>query len=619
MSSRRFFISLFPFVILFLVDVGSVKAEDQSSTFLNEEAYQKLKQGNYETAYQISVQALSQAKAENQPIEQARALSNLASNLSYLGDKEKALSLYSESLETSRQENDLFGTNRALNNIASIYYDLEDPDETLKYRQLQLENSLASNDIEDLLIAYIGLTQAYSLKLNLGDAKHYANLARQSLVNHPNPFLEIYVLLSESEIEEIQKDYDKAISLMNNAVFIAESNDFHGLTVSARANIVQYYLKQKKYAEAIRVGNETLVKAQEIKHQTKIIQLNKLLSEAYQAIGNFEQALHHYKKLKSVNERIIDEKVRLLGEVTKIERQVFEKEEQLIKMVKDQKILSLMLDKQKQNQLIWAAIASAVFILLFFIYYRLNSEKEIHRQKSLNKRLEELDVIKDRVLTNTSHELRTPLNGIIGLSEIIIKDEQSGLSEPTIHSLRLIKSSGEQLARVINDILELSKLKSNKLTIVNTRFNLNELINDVVAVCSPQANQKLLRVTYREIDNAVIAQDRGRLQQVLFNVIGNSVKFTENGDIDVVVDIKNGEIEIIVNDTGIGIPLEKQERIFEGFEQVDIGNNRRQSGSGLGLAISRGISEAIGGELTLTSTLGKGTSVKVLIPNISVS
>lgn len=589
---------------------------EQPASSLNKNAYQKLQQGDYELAYQISIQALHQSKVENNRKEEARALSNLASNLYYFGDREKALTLYCDSLEISKEDNDLVGINRALNNIANIYFDLSDYTETQKYRELQLANSLLSGDITDQLTAHIAFSQNYSYQKKFVEAKQSADHARNLLEISPNKFMEIYLLMTEALIDELQQKYSQPIELVSRANVIAVENNFEGLVISTNANLVEYYLYEKKFAEAIKLGVDTLRDAKKAVHKNKVLQLHKSLSEAYKAIGQFETALYHLTEVNLLNSSIVGEKIRVLSEVTKIDRQMAEKEEQLIQITKDQEIMSLSLEKQKQSQIIWVAVISTLFMLIFLLYYRRNSNRELLRQKEVNRQLEELDRVKDRVLTNTSHELRTPLNGIIGLSEIIIHDEEKKLSESTLKSIKLIKSSGEQLSLVINDILELSKLKSSKLTIVKSEFDLRELINDVVDVCESQSDLCEPVITKQEIENThFIFQDRNRMQQILFNIIGNAVKFTNSGTINISAKVTEAVITIVVSDTGIGIPDDKQERIFEGFEQVDSSNNRSRSGSGLGLAISRGIAEALGGELTLVSKLGLGTTVKLIVPN----
>ena len=589
--------------------------ETLSAKELNETAYIKFQQGDYQASYGLSAKALVKAKAEKNRKEKARAFSNIASNLRYFGEAEKALEFYSQSLNESTEIDDYEGINRALNNLASVYSDIGDRNEEKKFRQRQLETSFLTDDITDQIIAYIGLAQHQLYLKQISSATDYLNKARTALIEKADPFLEIYVLLTESDISAANDDLENAISLNEQAYQLAKENKYQGLELSSKTNIVEYYLKQNKLALAIEEAEKLLIQSKAIRLQTKTLQLHNILNQAYESLADYKNALYHQRQANQVEQQLSGQKVRFLGEITKIDRQVLQQQEKLVELEKDQQIMALKLKQQKQNQFIWIVIAILIFGISFFLYYRHTSRKEILRQRKLNQRLEELDKVKDRVLTNTSHELRTPLNGIIGLSDVIIKDEDNKFSESTLNCLKLIRSSGEQLALVINDILELSKLKNSSLTIVKSKFDLQELIRDVIAVCQPNISGKDISIENRnDGEKTLVFLDRGRVQQVLFNIIGNAIKFTDNGKIEIQCEIDAEQLKINVHDTGKGIPAENLERIFEGFEQVDAGNSREQPGTGLGLAITKGIVEAMGGSIELTSKLGIGTQVYIVLP-----
>ncbi len=582
---------------------------------LNAKAYEALKQGDYEKSYKISKQALAISKRENNQQELARSLSNLASNFTYLGNNEKALELYDQSLNISRVAKDLAGTSRALNNITTIYDHLKNYQEVLKFRNLQLEHSLLSGNQEEQLVAYVGLSRIYSTLKNLKLAKKYNLIARKLILKTPEPFLEIFVLFSEAHLSSINGNLSVALQKTNKAISIAKENDFEGLTISGQTDLAKYYFLNKQYDSAILLGLDNLKKATSLKSRAEVLSAHKLLSLIYQKKEDFKKALHHHKMANQLSETFNGEKVQYLAAITKIDRQVFETEEKLRRSQQQQKILALRVEKQKNTQVIWIISFAIIFMLLLFIYYRINSRKEIIRQKEANKQLLELDGIKDRILTNTSHELRTPLNGIIGLSDIVLRDKKEILDEETTELISLIKKSGERLSLVINDILEMSLLKNNKIVIKPKQFNLVELIKDVVTVCSVSANEKCIELIYQEDDKKqIISQDQQRLQQVLFNIIGNAVKFTDEGCIKVDSKIDETRMEIKIIDSGIGIPKDKIQRVFEGFEQVDNGDARDNQGSGLGLAISRELVIAMGGTLKLASELGHGTFVTISLP-----
>jgi signal transduction histidine kinase len=610
--------NLFLAVCAVLVCVSTALSQNNKAlqaSQLNIDAYQQIKKGDYEKAYRISKRAMLLAKQESNPVEQSRALSNLASSLSYLGDNEKALDLYSQSLDLSKVENDLFGINRALNNIASIYEELEDRNEVLKYRNLQLENSLLSKNQEDQLISYIGLTNTHANLNNIEQAKSFSALAKLFLKKNPDPFLEIYVLFSEINIFDKQKNTQLSLDNLNKTLTIAQENNFEGLVVISRANLADYLFDSGRYSEANKQALLSLSDAKKLGFKSKIQQAHLSLSKIYAAKREFEKALLHSQSANQLSETLSGEKVRQLAEITRIDRQMMETEEQLKNSQQQHQILSLNLEKQKQNQVIWLTSIGIIFVIVFFLYYRVASTKEIARQQMVNLRLKELDGIKDSILKNTSHELRTPLNGIIGLSNFLLQEPENTLSQKNAELIKLIKSSGEQLARVINDILEMSKLKSRNVTIIKSHFELSELINEVVLVCSPLADKKNIQLLFQSSQMPQnILQDKTRLQQIMFNIIGNAVKFTEQGSVTIETQITGDNLQIKVIDTGIGIPRDKMARVFEGFEQLDSSDTRNNQGSGLGLAISRDLASAMGGVLKLNSEVSKGTIVTVNLP-----
>jgi len=593
----------------------SLPNNSKTSQQLNIEAYENIKSGNYDIAYALSEKSIELAQREGNVVEHARAISNLASGLKYLGQNSKALELYSHSLSISRSNKDYVGIDRALNNIASMYAVLEDHDESLKYRKLQLSNSYLTGNPEDEITASSGLVAAYA---NLGEitlAQQHVENAKRVLVTSPNAFFEIYLLSAETIIFDYFQDVESAISTMKVALQLATTNNYRGLVASLRNELANYYFISGNYLDSLKHAEFSLMEATSLGLKQAQADAHELLFKIHKQNGNHKKALKHYQLEQELSEFISGEKFRVLAEITKIDRQTAETKQMLKESQQNQEILTLRLEQQDQAQIIWLIALASVAILLLFILYRISAKRSLERQQALNKQLRELDIVKDRVLTNTSHELRTPLNGIIGLSDIILQNEEEKLSSSTLSSLKLIKKSGEQLALVINDILEFSRLKSKKLTVVKSTFCLTSIIRDVITVCEPSTVNKDVVIKYETHEEAFdVYQDRGRIQQILFNVIGNAIKFTRHGMVLVSAVANNDELLITVKDTGIGIPAEKTERIFEGFEQVDASDSREHSGSGLGLAISRGLAEALGGSLKLSSTLGEGTEIEIRLP-----
>ncbi|MGM4914558.1 ATP-binding protein [Rhizobium sp. 768_B6_N1_8] len=222
---------------------------------------------------------------------------------------------------------------------------------------------------------------------------------------------------------------------------------------------------------------------------------------------------------------------------------------------------------------------------------------------------------KSQFLANMSHELRTPLNSVLGFTELLVDGIYGELPDKAKTTVARVQANGRHLLGLINDVLDLSKIEAGQLTLALEDYSVGQIVRSAVTAVEPLAHSKGLSLAATVAENLPLGRgDERRLTQVLLNLAGNAVKFTETGALDIRADAVDGHFEISVRDTGPGIAPKDQVLIFEEFQQVDNSSTKQKGGTGLGLAISKRIVEMHGGTISVESVPGSGSTFRMRIP-----
>jgi signal transduction histidine kinase/ActR/RegA family two-component response regulator len=376
------------------------------------------------------------------------------------------------------------------------------------------------------------------------------------------------------------------------------------------------YFGLKKYKNAIQTINS--VKTTKENFSKDISEKYELISKAYESLGDYNNALKNYRLYKETEDTLAI--WRNSSETTRLELEnQFTK-----KQLKSKLDFQSQLNKQKSTRNWILFLGILALLLALGLYSRLrftNKTQKILQHKNEiieaeKQKAEASEKAKHQFLANMSHEIRTPMNAIKGMTDILIRRNPN---EDQKEYLEGIKQSSDSLLLIINDILDISKIEAGKVELEQEPFSVNELVNNVHTIMQFKAEEKGLGLM-KDIptENLTVQGDATRLRQILINLIGNAIKFTEKGLVTTAVKSEQtGEklnLHFTVSDTGIGIDDDRMGKIFESFEQAYSDTSRKFGGTGLGLSISKKLVELHNGKIWVESEKGKGSQFHFIIP-----
>lgn len=485
----------------------------------------------------------------------------------------------------------------------------------------------------DMANAYFNIGGVQQIKKNYTEALNYFNQALALDQEIESLWGMAYDFEAIGEIHRLRENYSEALLVHLEALEIRKKLPQKRELSESHSHVGSDYFKLRNYQKAQLHLEEAIQLAETIGAKSAAQMAYEQMSLVYAASGDYKNALLLKDKYISVKDSLFNEtKSKQLQEL-QVKFDSEKKQVAITTLQKDAEIKDLLLERQRtiRNVIIGLSIIALLFSYILFNRYRRKQRErkeaekkqrliDEERQKTQIEKqrvevLKKIDRLKDEFLANTSHELRTPLNGIIGLSESL-KDGAAGEMTPkAIENLDMITNSGKRLSHLVNDILDFSKLKNSDLKLDFRPVDVHAIVDIVLKLSHPLILGKNLKLINSIPKNIPLAQaDENRLQQILHNLIGNAIKFTKKGKIEInALEIEN-QLAISISDTGIGIDEEKFESIFESFEQVDGATAREYGGTGLGLSVSKQLVELHGGDVKVQSEVGKGSTFTFTLP-----
>ena len=574
--------------------------------------------GDYTSALDYFRLSLSISKSNGYQMIVGNSLNNIGRVYYSQGSDHQALKYYQQSLAIREEIGDQIGIAGSLVNIGNIHRNQKDYNMALDYYQRSLKFWEEISDKQGIAVTLNNIGHVHKDQLNYEKALEYH---QQSLEISEEMGDQNGVSSSLADIGNIymaQGDYEKSLDHQKRSLNIREEiGDQKGISNSL-ADIGHNYCKLGNFSVAQEYCSRGLHIAESI--GALIEQKNNCdcLYKTFKASGESNEALAYLERINSIEDSLFaKETVKLLQKIE------FEKEitrDSIARVDEARNIEEAHKAEMRKNNRIRNVLLSSGLIVLMLaggLWSRIRYIRRANKQLATAKeKAEESEQIKKQFLANMSHEIRTPMNAVLGMTNLTL---DTSLSKKQKNYLEAIKHSSENLLIIINDILDLSKLEAGKMELESIPFRINEQIDLVYDTLRFKAEEKGLNfsTSVNEDVPEYLIGDPARLMQVLINLGGNAIKFTEKGRVEIVVDLKEGTKSTLlfrVIDTGIGIQTNKFDILFNAFQQADTSIARKYGGTGLGLAISRTIVELQNGRLNFKSESGKGSEFFFTIP-----
>ena len=503
--------------------------------------------------------------------------------------------------------------------MSQLYYVRHDYDKAATELQRAISIQRTIQDKEGLAYSYVNYGKIFTQKDDLERAGEYFNVAQDLYLQQNNTEGLGIVDLNRGILELKLKKPAKALALFDAAK--VKLKDYDNPYEFSR---LYYFIARtdqlmENYGLALKEAGKSLKIAEENNFKSMILYSNRLISEILEANGHYQEALAHLRISNNLRDSLYEQSVKAITKDSNARAGVDALKSTMNEVLLKNKEQERTLKVNKLTTILSVALITILSLLTLSLYknnnLRARANDLLQKKNSelikAKENAEKASLAKAQFLSTITHELRTPLYAVTGLTHLLLEESPNQNQKEHLNSL---KFSGEYLLSLINNILDLNKLEAKKVEVLESSFNLQKRISDVLVALKNSAEDKNTKL-HLEFDNEVPQKLKGdplKISQILINLVGNSIKFTEDGDIWVRVKKLNQTgsrvmLRFEIKDTGEGISKEKQKAIFENFTQGSLQINRKFGGTGLGLSIVKNLLNLMGSEIHLESDLGEGS------------